>query len=191
MRLARFLSVIVVVFCIANASLAQTAVDLARDRQGSFFSVSPRLVFYTLVQQAQPGTEGAVVSLAQGLGFLHQQGRGLQRAWNITSVQPVLSYNPNINGGQSGETFMIGNFPFKIDPEYQAVSGPVVGGALSKSLGWSVGTGQTFSVAGNVEVVYSPEYEISRTNANAQACLRSYLQNWRFLDLCGLRRDDG
>lgn len=185
MHLLRLVVALFLVLCSVTQSLAQTAVDLARDRQGSFFSVSPRLVFYTLVQKAQPGTEGAVLSLAQGLGFLHQQGRGLQRAWNITSVQPVLSYNPNINGGLAGESFKIGNFVFKIDPESQAVAGPVVGGALSKSLGWSIGTGQTVSVAGNVELVYSPEYDISRTNANAQACLRSYLQNWRFLDLCG------
>jgi hypothetical protein len=33
-------------------------------------------------------------------------------------------------------------------------------------------------VAGNVEVVYSPEYEISRTNANAQACLRQGNRVW-------------
>jgi hypothetical protein len=182
---AGLISVLLAVFCLANGSLAQTAGNLARDRQGSFFSVSPRLIFYTLVQKAQPGTEAAVVSLAQGLGFLHRQGKGLQRAWNITSLQPVLSYNPNINGGLAGETFTIGGLVFKIDPESQAVAGPVVGGALSKSAGWSIGTGQTVSLAGNVEIVYSPDYDISRTNASGQACLRSYLQNWQFLDLCG------
>lgn len=185
MRFAKHLVAILLALSSASASLAQTTGNLARDRQGSFFSVSPRLVFYTLVQKAIPGTEGAVASLAQGLGFLHQTGQGIQRAWNITSLQPVLSYSPNINGGLAGESFTIGGFVFKIDPESQAVEGPVVGGAFSRSRGWSIGTGQTVSVAGNVEVVYSPDYDISRTNANGQACFRSYLQNWRFLDLCG------
>jgi hypothetical protein len=185
MHLARLVCAIFIVFCSARLSLAQTTGNVVRDWQGSFFSVSPRLVFYTLIQRAVPGTEGAVVALAQGFGFLHQTGQGLQRAWNVTSVQPVLTYSPNINGGLAGETFTIGGLVFKIDPEYRAVAGPVVGGAFSRSIGWSIGTGQTLSVAGNVEVVYSPDHDISRTKANGQACFRSYLQEWRFLDLCG------
>ncbi len=185
MHLARLFYAIFVVFCSAGLSLAQTTGNFARDWQGSFFSVSPRLVFYTLIQRAVPGTEGAVAALAQGLGFLHQKGQGLQRAWNVTSVQPVLTYSPNINGGLAGETFTIGGLVFKIDPEYRAVAGPVVGGELSRSVGWSVGSGQTVSVAGNASIVYSPDHDISRTKANGQACFRSYLQEWRFLDLCG------
>lgn len=164
---------------------AQTNLDALRDRQASFFSVSPRLVFYTLVQDRPPGSDRAVLQLMQGLGFLHAEGKGPQLAWNLTSVQPVLSYDPNINGGLAGEEFKIGQFVFQIDPESQAVAGPVVGAALSKSVGWSVGTGQTLSVAGNVQFVYSPEYDISRTNVNGQSCLRSYIETWQFLDVCG------
>jgi hypothetical protein len=102
MHLARLFCAIFVVFCSAGLSLAQTTGNFARDWQGSFFSVSPRLVFYTLIQRAVPGTEGAVAALAQGFGFLHQKGQGLQRAWNATSIQPVLTYSPNINGGLAG-----------------------------------------------------------------------------------------
>ena len=185
MHLARLSCAIFLVFCSAGLSLAQTPGNLSRDWQGSFFSVSPRLVFYTLIQRAVPGTGGAVAALAQGFGFLHQTGRGLQRAWNVTSIQPVLTYSPNINGGLAGETFTIGELVFKIDPEYRAVSGPVVGGELSRSIGWSVGSGQTVSVAASASIVYSPDHDISRTKANGQACFRSYLQEWRFLDLCG------
>lgn len=185
MQLVRLAGAIFIVFGSAAVSLAQTTGNLVRDRQGSFFSVSPRLVFYTLVQRAVPGTEGAAAALAQGLGFLHQTGKGPQRAWNIRSLQPVLSYSPNINGGLAGDSFKIGGLVFEIDPEYRAVAGPVVGGAFSQSVGWSIGTGQTVSVAGSASIVYSPDYDISRTNANGQACLRSYLEDWRFLDLCG------
>jgi hypothetical protein len=121
----------------------------------------------------------------RGLGFLHEDGMGPQLAWNITSVQPVLSYSPNINGGLPGDRFQIGKFEFEVDPDSRALSGPVFGAAISQSTGWSIGTGQTVSVGGSVQVVYSPEYELSRTNASFQACLRSYAENWQFLDLCG------
>lgn len=184
-RILVLLALVMSLVPVARPARAQATLNTLRDFQDTFFSVSPRLLFYTLVETRPPGTDRTLAVLMQGLGFLHKQGQGPQPAWNFTSVQPVLRYEPNINGGLPGDQIEIGSLIFQIDEDSQAVSGPVVGAELGKSIGWSVGTGQTLSVSGTVELVYSPDYKITQTNANLQTCLRSYLEQWRFLDICG------
>ncbi len=86
---------------------------------------------------------GLVLSLAIVAPLMAQDGRPALK------IAPVVSYDPNMNGGMPGSSFVLGGLPFTLPPGNVAQQGVLIGAGLFL-------TGQT-DVSANFGLEYSTQ----------------------------------
>ncbi|WP_299505107.1 hypothetical protein [Cypionkella sp.] len=116
-------------------------------------------------------------------GFYYEFGQSrviATEAW----LEPVLSYDGNINGGVLQDSFSYGGFIFEADPNFRAKGGVVMGlsGGGVARLAWA--NGRYVEGRLRAEAVWSPEHQIGRSNSEFALCSRNHVQGWSFVDVC-------
>lgn len=99
-------------------------------------------------------------------------------------VSPILTYDGNINGGLSQDQIDIAGYTFNLDPSYKKKSGFVAGASAGGEtrIAWS--EGRYISLAGQVQSIWSPRYDIGRSDAAFALCSKNNVTGWTFLDIC-------
>ncbi|MGV8989600.1 MAG: hypothetical protein ACOH2H_25630 [Cypionkella sp.] len=145
-----------------------------------------RLFAYGKLLETRTAPRVAVVRMKQDMirqGFYFDPGTSpliARDAW----IAPVLSYDGNINGGVLQDSFVFNGQVFDAAPDFRAKAGVVAGLAAGGAvrLAWANGRYVEARVQG--QAVWSPEYQIGRSNAELGLCSRNHLTGWTFLDLC-------
>jgi len=114
----------------------------------------------------------------------YQDGAGPRILRHGVSVYPVLGYDDNINGGVLNDRFRFSGLVFEADPTIRAKAGLVAGGGFGTQTRVAIARGTYVDLTGAADFAYSPTHQISRSQAEIAACLRSNLTGWTFVDLC-------
>lgn len=144
---------------------------------------SPRLLLFTLLKDEPAGSGDLVHQLMRNTGMIHKS-HVASLVYSSTYVQPLLSYDQNINGGIPSDIIHLGPFEFIVDEKSRAKSGFLLGGKLGHFRKYSIGFGQTFSFGASGSVEYSYEHNIHRVTGSSFGCYERYVKNWTFLDIC-------
>lgn len=99
-------------------------------------------------------------------------------------VSPILTYDGNINGGLSQNQINISGYTFNLDPAYRKKSGLVGGGSAGGEVRVAWSEGRYLSLAGQAASVWSPRYDIGRSDAAVALCSKNNLTGWTFADIC-------
>ncbi|MGL4311406.1 MAG: hypothetical protein ACRCSU_13060 [Paracoccaceae bacterium] len=160
------------------------AQDSATNWQSALMAGNSRLALFSLRNARRPDLRqtAAVLAAQQGLGF--PAGRRPQATPLQVAASPILTWDPNFNGGIPGETIMIGGLPFTVSEDSRAKAGAVVGASLT--LGQNVVTRNGVVWAGNAGLTFrhAPEHDMSRTDLTLSVCRKQYQQRWMWIDLC-------
>ena len=97
---------------------------------------------------------------------------------------PVLTFDDNINGGFANDTLVISGLPLRIDSEYKAVGGVMVGGGASGLLRMNIGTGTALSLRGGASVSYALENSMLKAGSGGSACIETMLDGSTFAHGC-------
>lgn len=169
------------------AGSAACADELGR-AQIAAISGSERLQIFAFGKLLETGAapHSAVLRMKQSMiaqGFYYEPGQShaiATGAW----VAPILSYDGNINGGVLQDSFSLNGSVFEADPAFRAKAGVVMGlsGGGVARLAWANGRYVEGRLRG--EAVWSPEYQIGRSNAELGLCSRNHVSGWDFIDLC-------
>lgn len=130
-------------------------------------SGSERLALYALERARPAGSEGYRAELARRIGALHPPGAGPMLVDRGASAWPILSYSRNFNGGVPGETIMIGDLEWTIDPDDRARSGVVIGAGAGAAAQFSYAAGSVLTAHAGVSVTTLAGEGISRSDAAA------------------------
>lgn len=163
--------------------LLQTTPSHADEWESSVHAGSPRLLLYTLIKENPSGSENLVDQLLRNTGMTHNSDRA-QLLSSTSYIQPLLSYDHNINGGIPSDTIVLGPFKFIIDEESRAKSGFLVGAQVGHARRYSLAFGRTATVGISGSYEHSLEHKIGKATGSAFGCHQSYLKDWTFLDLC-------
>ena len=149
---------------------------------------SERLQMFTYGKLLETGDapRAAVVQMKQTMaaqGFYYEPGTNpviATEAW----IAPVVSYDGNINGGVLRSSFTFNGLIFEADPAYYAKAGVVLGAAGGGVARVAWANGRYIEARVRAESVWSPEYQIGRSNAELALCSRNHVAGWTFVDLC-------
>jgi hypothetical protein len=144
---------------------------------------SPRLLLYTLIKELPQGSDALIEQLLFNEGMT-DRSKTDRLIYKSTFVQPLLSYDHNINGGIPSDTIQLGPYEFFINDKFRAKSGFLFGSEASHSRRYRLDFGQALTIGVHGGFEYSLKHKISKTAVSASGCYQSYLQNWSFLDLC-------
>lgn len=178
------LSALAVWLVLASPALAD---DLDRAEMAGIAG-SERLQLFAFGKLLETGAapRGAVLAMKQSMvrqGFYYNPGTAPligSEAW----VAPVLNYDGNINGGTLHDSFVFDGLTFDAAPEYRAKAGLVAGLAAGSQMRLAWDNGRFLEATARGEAVWSPKYQISRSNGELDLCSRNHVTGWTFLDLC-------
>ena len=116
-------------------------------------------------------------------GYYHNGGVP-EVVWVDAIAAPILSFETNINGGISQDSFVSNGFLFEVDPSYRAISGIVLGvsGNAEARLAWKVG--HTIQAVAVGAFGWAPGTDLSVSRRSFQLCSRNNITRWIFFDAC-------
>lgn len=148
--------------------------------QAAMVAQSPRFQLFALMQAHPDGAGPAVAELQKGQGFAHQDGGQVLQSG--LSLEPVLRFDNNINGGTPGKTIIIGGLPFDIAPDARARAGLTAGVLARGSLRFSLSPKTV--VSANIAATAARGAGFNLSAQAATLCLGQYLGGADWLDLC-------
>lgn len=132
-------------------------------------SGSDRLAIFALSDPGlSPGTR------AQRDRILRDRGFGMPagvRTHDPLKVSPILSWDPNLNGGLVNDSLSIDGLTFAIDPAAAAVSGLFVGGAVESRTQISLGGPTALHLRYGGMVGRAPAEGLSKAIGSIEACV--------------------
>ncbi|WP_102107419.1 hypothetical protein [Oceaniglobus roseus] len=163
----------------------QTPDDLRSSMQ---LVVSERLRTFSLARGLSPEPEK--IGIAQDLkALLLRQGFYLDRSGPEVllrrhAVYPLLTWDPNMNGGAENRTLNLGGLIFQVNEDRLARGGLAAGIGYEGQvrLGWS--QGRYVELRAQAEASHAPRSELTRTEGRLTLCSRNHVTGWSFADLC-------
>ena len=150
------------------------------------FTQNERLSNYCLLNEVSGKlmdgqTASVVVQRLQMEGYFG----GISEPTWTTKIAPSVTYSNNINGGNPDKQLVLGNLEFDGDPNLVAKQGIVGNLNLNAFNRITFGEGDyiTTSLAGALS--YSPEHDVSYSNASANICSKNKVDDELYLDVCG------
>lgn len=148
---------------------------------------SERLRLFTLARaqdtrRAPRAYTDALRNALRDTGFYHEGGPSLMN--RALRFSPVMTWDENINGGYFHDRLDLGGLIFSPSPASMARAGMLVGGRLDASARLSWAEGRVIDLRASTELAWSPEHDIGRASAGAEACARNHVTGWTFVDLC-------
>lgn len=131
---------------------------------------SERMMVHTLSQYGLP--QEARDARDQILGNMGMTG-GAGVVSKDISFMPIVSYDPNINGGFASSSFQAGGYEFTVADGYKAAAGLVLGGSVNGAMRIALGGRTSLDLTGGATFVYSPKHDMSKLAVGAQACLNT------------------
>ena len=150
------------------------------------FTQNERLSNYCLLNEVSGKlmdgqTASVVVQRLQREGYFG----GINEPTWATKITPSVTYSNNINGGNPNKKLVLGKLEFDGDPNLVAKQGIVGNLNLNAFNRITFGEGDyiTTSLAGALS--YSPEHDVSYSNASANICSKNKVDEEFYLDVCG------
>lgn len=103
-------------------------------------------------------------------------------------IRPVLSFEPNVNGGLPRDRIEVAGLTFLIDQEAVARPGVMVGLEASGHLRQNLAPGLALDLGIRGQFVASPQHQVTRTSLDASACLRARLSTRNHAHACAQLR---
>lgn len=97
---------------------------------------------------------------------------------------PLLTFDDNINGGFVNDSLVISGLPFRIDSEYKAVSGLLIGGGVTGLARMNLGDGLAASFRGGSSVGYAVASNLMKAGASGSACIEKMVDGSTFAHGC-------
>lgn len=126
----------------------------------------------------------AKVARAQLLRRMALTGKRFSFGEKDYKFSPLLTFDDNINGGFANDTLVISGLPLRIDSEYKAVGGLLVGGGVSGLARMNLGTGLAATVRGGASVAYAIESDLIKAGAGGSACIEKMIDGSTFAHGC-------
>jgi len=111
----------------------------------------------------------ARLALAKRMGLVGTPGQ-VTDSW--IDFAPVLTYDGNINGGSVGESVTISGLEFRVEDDYRAKGGLLVGTQVTAGLRMNVGERTALELDGYAMAAWAPEHDMTKTRVQGSACLR-------------------
>lgn len=99
-------------------------------------------------------------------------------------INPKLSYDSNINGGNVRKDIKIGNLVLTGDEKKVAKAGLVAGISATSSYRFSLDGGDFIDVSAMAEKLRSVNDPLTISNTSANLCGINHIKNWWYLDAC-------
>lgn len=150
-----------------------------------FFQQNERLTNFCITEtiKGKLMDESAASIVAQRLKNEGYFG-GIEKPLTEFSINPNVSYNDNINGGNPNRVLQLGELRFEGEDKLKAKSGYLVGLSLNISNRFTYGEGRyvhsNFLAAGS----YSPEHHIPIYNFALNSCVKNKLNYQTHADIC-------
>ena len=100
------------------------------------------------------------------------------------AIYPILSYSNNINGGNSPEPLVLGNWTFIGQEELFRKEGVLAGVGLGLSGRYIHDEGRYLSYGVNARYAHSPKHGIGIATTSANVCSVNHVKNWWYIDVC-------
>lgn len=152
--------------------------------KSAMMSGDNRLAVYSIMRERPSGAKGYVLSFMKRDGLLHKEGEGAQRISRYFAVTPLVEHDDNVNGGIPGERVRLAGIDFIVNEDDRAKEGFLLGGQVSAGTDYSVAKGQVLSFGASAAYQYSFEHDIGKSFLGANACLRSHVEEWAWIDSC-------
>jgi len=147
------------------------------------------------------GSEGAAASFGSRLrGRLRRAGHsaavGLILSAGIAApllaqedppalkLAPVVAYDPNMNGGMPGTSFVLGGLPFTLPPDSVAQPGVLIGAGLSLAGRTDVSANFGLEYSANLHSLHNPASDLRVRSAGASVCGLSFLSDSTLGSVC-------
>lgn len=99
-------------------------------------------------------------------------------------IRPVLSFEPNVNGGVPKDRIEVAGLTFLIDQEAVARPGVMIGIEAIGHMRQNLAPGFALDLGIRGQVVASPQHQVTRTSLDASACLRAQLSTRSYAHAC-------
>lgn len=150
-----------------------TAAEAANDRNiwtGLSLSGSDSLLVWALSDPALP--DQALEMRAQ---ILHRMGFGPGVSTRFT-VTPVLTWDPNINGGFMDDGITIGGLRFSFGEDTKRIGGLMAGVQAGARIAAPITPDLAFTANLAGQLTWSPEHDMTKVRLGAETCLRYALE---------------
>ena len=99
-------------------------------------------------------------------------------------IRPVLSFDPNVNGGVPNGSIEIAGFTFNIDPDLVGQSDILIGLEASGTLRRNIAEGVALDVRARGSFARAPRVQVNRARMDVDACLRKQVNPSRYMHGC-------
>lgn len=111
-------------------------------------------------------------------------GRRFQITDSWINFAPILTYDRNINGGNTGRYVKVGQLNFEIVPDDRAKPGVLVGASMNSGLRQHIAPRTALELDLSARFAWSPQHEIAKTSVYASACVNHALSYATFINGC-------
>lgn len=158
----------------------QAQVDLAKS---ALNAGNEKIAIYAVSGSGMPDQlriEAGQLSAARGYTVNGEGaivGKGL--TWS-----PVISYDPDINGGSHKSSFNVSGFEFSIPENQRRKSGVVIGAETDAFLRYGFGNQTILDLSGSAYLVWAPQHDIMKANLGGSACVTRQIERDLYLSGC-------
>lgn len=152
--------------------------------KSAMMSGSSRLAAFSLLQERPAGAQRFILSFMKRDGLLHKDGEGAQRVGRHFSIEPLVQHDNNINGGIPVDSIRLAGIDFIINEDDRAKEGFLLGAQASAGIDHSIAKGQVLSFGLTAAYQYSFEHDLGKSFLGGNACLKSHVDNWSWIDSC-------
>ena len=100
------------------------------------------------------------------------------------SFRPVLTFDPNVNGGLPGDRLQVAGLTFLVDPEYVRKSGILIRMEAAAVMRENISPGLALDLRARGMVGYSPQHQVGKLAVDLQGCLRYQANPSRYFHGC-------
>lgn len=150
----------------------------------AFNAKSPRLALFSLLKERAAGSEAIRLKLLHGQGMMRRSDGAAFPIEGSMTVQPLLGFDGNINGGIPAESINLAGLEFLVDEDSRAEAGYWFGIRVGSEVTVTIFEGRILSFYGIATGAKQLEGDYFRFETAFGLCSKNYIANWWFLDAC-------